>query len=136
MRNEFTNWKRCLFGLILLLALGLTATPLGAYAQGRADLTPSATSETAFGDIEGPGGTEDEVLANGSWTIIEVVNEADCDVEIEFDDKSGVTTAIPAGTARTINAGSNGGYVGSSVELQYMSGETCASGSVYVQGFK
>lgn len=121
----------------LLLVILLFAAPISVAAQAPwTDLTPSATDETAFGSVVGPNASADEVLADGSWVMVDVVNDTDCDVQLNWADKSDVKTIVPAGTSITINAGSVGGYIGSSAELAYMSGETCASGSVYVQGFK
>jgi len=111
--------------LILLLI------PSIAFAQVQR-LNMTATVETAFGSIAA---AYAEILSARSYEEIDVVNTTDCDVQIRFDDDTNTPdSVIPAGTSETISFGRNGGYIGSAVSLQYMSGETCASGSVYIKG--
>jgi hypothetical protein len=93
------------------------------------------TDETAFGSITGPSQADDEVLSQRSYEMIDIINTTDCDIEIEFDGRTGdPSTVVPAGTSETIDFGSAGGYLGTSANLNYMLGETCSSGSVYVKG--
>lgn len=90
------------------------------------------TVETAFGSVAA---TYAEKLPARAYEVIDVVNDTDCDVQVRFDDATDTpATVVLAGTFETINFGANGGYMGSAVSLQYMSGETCTVGSVYIKG--
>lgn len=112
--------------LILILAGVVNATP--AFSQNL-EKKMTTTVETAFGSIAA---TYAAKLTDRAYTHINVVNDTDCDVQIRLDDVTGAPdSVIPAGTSETIEFG---GFVGTSVSLQYMSGETCSSGSVYIKG--
>ena len=114
----------CNMKKILLLAL------LGLVAAGPLNMT--ATSETAFGSVAS---SYAEKLSSKAYLAVDVVNNTNCDVQVRMDSLTGTPdTVVPAGTSETIKFGELGGYVTTTVSLQYMSGETCSSGSVYIKG--
>ena len=115
--------------LLLIILLSLPVTVL---AQGKS-LKMTPTVETAFGSVAA---SYAEKLSFRSYRELDIVNKCDCDIQIRLDDISGTPdSVIPAGSSETISFGRNdGGYVRTSVSLQYMSGETCSSGSVYMKG--
>ena len=108
--------------IFLLLAL-LVATP--ACAQQKAMTT---TVETAFGSIAA---AYAEKLAEQKFVQIDIVNDTDCDIQVQLDSLS-AHTVVPAGTSETIDFGES--HILTAVSLQYMSGETCSAGSVYLKG--
>lgn len=94
----------------------------------------ATTVETAFGSVAA---AYAEKLADGTYVVVDIINDTDCDVQVRFDDVTGTpVTVVPAGTFETLEFGAYGRYVKSSVSLQYMSGETCTSGSVYIKGVR
>lgn len=115
--------------LLLLLLLFLLFLPSVALAQPR---DSTATSETAFGSIAS---SYAEKLADATYFQFEVVNEADCDVEVRLDDTDNAAEIpVPAGTSFEEDFGGPSFYASTSISLQYMSGETCSSGQVYIRG--
>lgn len=124
---------------IALIAFLIGAlVPFPVAAQTWAQKQMADTDTTVGTSVAGPNEAADEVLADGSWTIIDVINDCDVDVVLKFPDLTGDPTVfIPAGTSWTENFGSNGGYVGSSAELYYFaSGSPCTTGNVHVRGVK
>lgn len=116
--------------LSLFLLGAVTCSPV--FAQQQSPIVLTATSETAFGSIAA---AYAEKLAIKTYVYVDVVNDTNCDVQIQFDDLTGTPdTVVPKGTAINLDFGALNSYVTSSVKLQYMSGETCSSGSVYIQG--
>lgn len=107
--------------------------PVMAYAQTNpVVLRMTDTVETAFGSVAA---TYAQKLSARSYEVIDVINDTDCDVQVRFDNATDTpATVVLAGTFETINFGANGGYMGSAVSLQKMSGETCTIGSVYIKG--
>jgi hypothetical protein len=92
----------------------------------------TATVEVAFGDIVA---AYDEILSSRAYEEVDIVNTTNCDVQVRFDTATNTPdTVVPAGTSETLNFGRNNGYITSTVSLQYMTGETCSSGSVYIKG--
>lgn len=123
--------KRIIFILALFISLPAFAQPWGPKGMTDTDVTAAAA-------IVGPNDTADEVLPNGSYTIIDIVNGTNCDVALMLDDLTGTPkTYVPAGTSETIDIGAASGYIGSSASLSYfLTGTSCSTGSVYVKAIK
>jgi len=120
--------------IILLAAFCFTLVGLKTnYVVAAApELTPSQTVETAFGSVAA---SYEEKLAERVYRSVDFDNGTDCDVQIRMDDVSGTPhTVVRAGTAETINFWELGGWLTTSLSLQYMTGESCTSGSVYMKG--
>ena len=91
------------------------------------------TVETAFGSIPA---SFTEALAIANWEQIDVLNDSDCDITLQFPDiASDPENLVPAGTSDTIDV-PRGGYIASAVNYKYVSGETCAAGSVQIRGIR
>ena len=74
-------------------------------------------------------------LTAKSWLMVTVANQSDCDVSIKFVDATNTPEVVVlAGTIYDVRFGENGGQLTSAVHLQKLAGETCAAGSVYLQG--
>lgn len=74
-------------------------------------------------------------LTSKSWLMVTVANQTDCDVQIEFTDATNAPEVVVlAGVTYDVRFGENGGQLTSQVKLQKVSGETCTTGSVFLQG--
>jgi len=87
--------------------------------------------------LETAGATYTAALSAASYLTLDILNDTDCDVEVRLDDVTGAPTSVVlAGTFETLNPGAARGFFKTAVSARKVTGDTCASGSLYIKGIK